>query len=129
MCRRPSSFQQPVGEAHYRIAFLFFVPLCGSFPPKCALRKWFKLGVHSKGPPFFCFWLLERLRRRALSKWGKRLQHLSNNLTDSRHLNEIFFDTLQMFRFCVHDSLKPYAIRRESDDTKLDSRISFRMSL
>ncbi|HTD62223.1 MAG TPA: hypothetical protein VK679_16325, partial [Gemmatimonadaceae bacterium] len=31
-------------------------------------------------------------------------------LTDTRHLDEIFFDTLQVFRFCIHDSLKPYAI-------------------
>jgi X-Pro dipeptidyl-peptidase-like protein len=39
-CRRRSSFQQPVGEVHYCIAYLFFVPLCGSFPSKCALREW-----------------------------------------------------------------------------------------
>jgi hypothetical protein len=53
----------------------------------------------------------------------------SSNSTDSRHLNEILFDTLQVFRFCVHDSLKPYAICCESYDTKLDSGISSRMSL
>src|ERR1700723_210781 len=52
-----------------------------------------------------------------------------SKLTDLRHLNEISFDTLQVFRFCVHDSLKPYAICCKSYDTKLDSRISFRMSL
>ncbi|HWW87178.1 MAG TPA: hypothetical protein VNZ26_26455, partial [Vicinamibacterales bacterium] len=40
----------------------------------------------------------------------------------------MFFDTLQVFRFCVHDSLEPYAICRKSYDTKLESRISFRMS-
>jgi hypothetical protein len=50
-------------------------------------------------------------------------------LTDSRHLDEIFFDTFQVFRFRVHDSLKPYAICCKSYDTKLDSRISVRMSL
>src|ERR1700723_3875130 len=52
-----------------------------------------------------------------------------SKLTDLRHLNEISFDTLQVFRFCVHDSLKPHAICRKSYDTKLDSRISFRMPL
>jgi AraC-like DNA-binding protein len=57
------------------------------------------------------------------------VQMMLSKLTDSRHLNEIFFDTLQVCRFCVHDSLKPYAICRKSYDTKLDSRIGCRMSL
>jgi hypothetical protein len=68
---------------------------------------------------------LTRIRNRP----GGERYEISSNLTDSRHLNEIFFYTLKVFRFCVHDSLKPYAICRKSYGTKLDSRIRFRMSL
>jgi hypothetical protein len=63
----------------------------------------------------FAFWLLHNL------ELSRLVRNSLSALTDSRHLNEIFLDTLYVFRFCVHDSLNRYAASLTTRSSILES--------